>query len=252
MRLAGKAAIITGAADGIGRATAVKFAQEGADSLLFDINRAGVEETAARVVETGRRGEVLVGDLADADTLQRIVDTAVEQLGGFDILVNNAGIFSGGHILEFSPEDYDRLMSINLRAPFFLAQLAGRYWVAEGRPGRIVNLSSVNALVALRDSAAYTASKGAITALTRALALELAPNDITVNAVGPGVIRTGMNRGLLDGTRLEDSWTKRTPLGRLGDPADIANAIAFLASDEASYITGQILYVEGGRTIRMA
>jgi len=114
-----------------------------------------------------------------------------------------------------------------------------------------VNLSSVNALVALRDSAAYTASKGAMSALTRAMALDLAPNGITVNAVGPGVIRTGMNRELLDGTAVEETWTKRTPLGRLGDPEDIANAIAFLASDEASYITGQTLYVEGGRTIRM-
>ncbi|MEE9286167.1 MAG: SDR family NAD(P)-dependent oxidoreductase [Dehalococcoidia bacterium] len=251
MRLQGKAAIITGAADGIGRGIALKFAREGADAFLVDLNEPGVSETAAMARDLGRQAVVLAGDLRDRAFLASIVPHTIEALGTVDILVNNAGVSRPAPYPEYSTDDLDLVLDVNLKAPFLLAQHVARYLVEQKKPGRIVNISSINAEVAaVSGSTAYCASKGGVRLLTRAAAFDLGPYGITVNAVGPGHTRTGMTRPIFaeDAAR-EQEWAGKTPIGRVGEPEDIANAVAFLASDEASYITGQTIYVDGGRTL---
>ena len=251
MRLEGKAAIITGAADGIGRGIAVKFAREGADSFLVDLNAEGVNETAAMVRDLGRRAGVLVGDLRDRAFLRTIVAQAVEALGSVDIVVNNAGVSRPAAYEEYSTDDLDLVLDVNLKAPFLLSQQVARYLVDSKKPGRIVHIASINAeFAAVSGSTAYCASKGGIRLLTKASAYDLGPYGITVNAVGPGHTRTGMTRPIFeeDASR-EQEWAGKTPLRRVGEPEDIANAVAFLVSDEASYITGQTIFVDGGRTL---
>lgn len=251
MRLQGRVAIITGAADGIGKATAIKLAEEGADSLLVDINSEGLQETVERVKGLERKAVALVEDVSANGAPQRIIDAAVKEFGGLHILVNNAGISSGGKpFLELVEEDLDRVLAVNLFAPFLLTRAAADYWIRNRKKGRIVNTSSINAEYVQGQSAPYCASKGGVRMLTKGAAMDLGPYGITVNAVGPGHTRTGMTRNTLTmSPEVEQEWVRRTPLGRLGEPEDIANAIAFLASDDASYITGQTIYVEGGRTI---
>ncbi len=251
MKLQGKVAIVTGAADGIGRGTAVKFAREGADLLLVDLNESGLSATSTLVAEAGGRVEEMVADVTGDDSPERIVARAVERLGALDILVNNAGVPPSGHFLTITEESMDRVMAVNLRAPFLLGQAAARHWIEQKKPGRIVNISSINAETIQGDSSDYCASKGGVRMLTKAAACDLGRYGITVNAVGPGHTRTGMTRHLIDNPELEQDWVGRTPLGRLGEPEDIANAVAFLVSDEAAYITGQTIYVEGGRTLHI-
>ena len=249
MRLQGKIAIITGAADGIGRGAAVKFAKEGADSLLVDINEAGLKETAAAVAKTGRKAKILVQDVAAPDAGEKIVARAIADFGRLDILVNNAGVSQGGFFTDIPPETLDRVIAVNLIAPFLISQAAARHWLATKTRGRIVSTSSINAETVQGNSTAYCASKGGVRTFTRGAAVDLGPHQITVNAVGPGHTITGMTRKHM-GTQWEKDGIERSALKRLGTPEDIANAMAFLASDEASYITGQTIYVEGGRTIQ--
>ncbi len=251
MRFQGKAGIVTGAADGMGRATAVKLAQEGADVLIVDVHAAGLRETANLVARADRRAVELVADVSAPEAPRRIVEAAVRAFGSFDILVNNAGVSTGATFLEVPEEVLDRVLAVNLLAPFLIGQEAARHWIERKKPGRIINIGSINAETIQGLSTAYCASKGGIRMLTKAAACDLGPHGITVNAVGPGHTRTGMTRGPLSNPALERDWISRTPLGRLGEPEDIANAVAFLASDEASYITGQTIYVEGGRTIHI-
>lgn len=251
MRLKGKAAIVTGAGSGIGRACAVKFAREGADVLMADIAPEGLRDTLGLVAKAGRRMADLVIDVSSDGAPELIVSAAVQHFGTFDILVNNAGVSTPGHFLEVPEEVVDKVLAVNLRAPFLLGRAAAAHWMEKKKPGRIINISSINAETIQGNSAAYCASKGGIRMLTKAAACDLGPHGITVNAVGPGHTRTGMTRSLVNNPSLERDWISRTPLGRLGEPEDIASAVVFLASDEASYITGQTIYVEGGRTIHI-
>jgi len=250
MRLHGKTAIITGAADGIGRGIAIKFAKEGADSLLVDLNRAGVEETARLAGAHGYTPKTMVADVSDRSLQGQIIQRAVDEFGVLDILVNNAGVVFVAPFQDFPVDKLHRIMEVNLKAPFLLAQHAARYWIANKRGGRIVSTSSINAESIQPNSAAYAASKGAIRMLTKAMAFDLGPHNITCNAVGPGHTRTGMTRpGLAADPNRERLNASVIPMRRIGEPEDIANAVAFLASDEASYVTGQTIYVEGGRII---
>ncbi len=251
MKLQGKAGIITGAADGMGRATAVKFARAGAGVLIVDVNARGLQETADLVASEDRRAVQLVCDVAAPDAPQRIVSAAVQAFGSFDILVNNAGVAGGQHFLQVTEEMLDRTLAVNLLAPFLIGQAAAQFWLQRKIKGRIVNISSINAETVQGGSTAYCASKGGIRMLTKAAACDLGPYGITVNAVGPGHTRTGMTRHVVSNPELERDWISRTPLGRLGEPEDIANAVAFLVSEDAGYITGQTVYVEGGRTIHI-
>ncbi|BDZ63810.1 SDR family NAD(P)-dependent oxidoreductase [Agromyces mangrovi Wang et al. 2018] len=238
-RLEGRRAIVTGAARGIGRAIAERFAAEGASVAVLDLDADAAEATAA---EIGARAFGV--DLADHDAARAAVHEASAALGGLDVLVNNAGILRLGPLLEITPDEWDLVQRVNARSMLSTTQAAAAVMVPAGA-GRIVNLASMAAKSGGANEAAYAASKAAVVALTRATALELGPHGITANALCPGYILTDMGAA----TRTDDDvarWSARSPLGRLGDPADVAGAALFLASDDGAYLTGQAINVTGG------
>lgn len=250
MSLENKVAIVTGAARGIGLAIARRFVSDGARVVVADID----EDGGSRAVEDlGALGAVRfircdVGDSADVASL---VAGTVQAWGSVDVLVNNAGIVHGADFLEVEEADFDRVLRVNLKGAFLAGQAAARQMVAQiatgGAPGAIVNVSSINAIVAIASQVPYSVSKGGLSQLTRVMALSLAPHGIRVNAVGPGSIMTDMLTAVNADPEARTRMLSRTPLGRIGDPAEIAAVAAFLASDEASYITGQTIYADGGR-----
>ncbi|GLI28027.1 3-oxoacyl-ACP reductase [Agromyces rhizosphaerae] len=238
-RLDGRRAIVTGAARGIGRAIAERFAAEGASVAVLDLDADAARATAH---EIGARAFPV--DLADHDAARAAVAGAAEALGGLDVLVNNAGVLRLGPLLEITADEWDLVQRVNARSMLSTTQAAAPVMIAAGA-GRIVNLASMAAKSGGANEAAYAASKAAVVALTRATALELGPHGITANALCPGYILTDMGAA----TRTDDDvarWSARSPLGRLGDPADVAGAALFLASDDGAYLTGQALNVTGG------
>jgi NAD(P)-dependent dehydrogenase (short-subunit alcohol dehydrogenase family) len=243
--LEGRRAIVTGAASGIGLAAARRFAAEGAAVLLVDI--ADGESEAARLRREGARAWFLRADLADPQAASAVRRHAVGCMGGIDVLMNNAGVIRRADPLDLSLEDFEATLAVNLRAPFLLTQQVGRVMREAGQGGSIINMSSVNALLNIADSLAYSVSKGALNQLTRGFAIGLAPYAIRVNAIGPGTIETPMAVPTALSAETLAAVEARTPLGRLGQPDEIAAIAAFLASDESSYVTGQTIYADGGR-----
>ncbi|MFC6758182.1 MULTISPECIES: SDR family oxidoreductase [Haloarcula] len=248
-RLADRTALITGASSGIGRAIALRFAEAGADVVVADVRedpREGGDPTHERIEkETDQRAAFVETDVSVVADIDDAVATATDEFGGLDVMVNNAGVFTASAPIETVDEaDYDWLMDINLKGVYFGSKLAADVMRDDGG-GTIVNLSSVAGLVGYPNASTYCASKGAITNLTRELALELGPADIRVNAINPGVIETTMTTEdeAVAGT-IEDG----IPLRRDGQPGDVADAALFLASDESSYVTGHNLVVDGGYT----
>lgn len=247
MTLAGKVALVTGSAQGIGRAIAVRLAQEGANIVVDDrADDSRAEETLAEVRAAGREGHVVSGDIADPASDRRIVEDGIAAMGRIDILVNNAGVEVRSAFLDTSEADYDRVLGVNLRGVFFTTQSFVRHLADSGQPGRIINISSVHEELPFPHFASYCASKGGLKMLMRNLAIELAPKGITVNNVAPGAIATPINNRLLHTPELLQQLMQNIPLGRLGTPNDVAGLVAFLASDEAGYITGTTLFVDGG------
>jgi NAD(P)-dependent dehydrogenase (short-subunit alcohol dehydrogenase family) len=241
-RFKDKVALITGAAQGIGLATAERLAQEGAIVVGSDLQPA----VAERMQKLGGLG--VIADVGSQADIQRMFDKAVEAYGGVDVLVNNAGVTSPADFLDFKLEDFERVLRINLVSAFSLSQLFARHLVARQEPGAIVNMSSINGQVALPNQTAYVTSKGGLNQLTKVMAISLAKHDIRVNAIGPGTILSEMSKARVWAT--EESRRRilsRTPLGRPGEVEEVASVVAFLASADASYMTGQVLYVEGGR-----
>jgi NAD(P)-dependent dehydrogenase (short-subunit alcohol dehydrogenase family) len=246
-RLAGRSALVTGAAAGIGRAIAEAFADEGADVALLDRDAARLAEAEQGLAGSGRKILAIACDLADAEAARAAVAQAVDGLGKLDILVNNAGMLAAGDVLNLSLEDFDRVLAVNLRAPFVIGQAAARHMVERGLKGAIINMSSINAVLAIPGQLAYVTSKGGINQLTKTMALGLAPHGVRVNAIGPGSVMTDILKGVMGSEEAKRSILARTPLGRIGEPAEIAKVAVFLASDEASYLTGQTIYPDGGR-----
>jgi glucose 1-dehydrogenase len=247
-RLVGKCAIVTGAANGIGLACARRLAADGASIALADIN-ADLGEAAAKALrDEGARAIFVATDVTDRAAIDALVNRAVDEFGRLDVMLNNAGVALTGSILEMSDEIFDKVLATNLRSAFIGTQLAARQMVASGRGGVIINMSSVNALLAIPGLAAYACSKGALNQLTKVAAIELAAHKIRVVAIGPGTILTELAKKAVMG---DDAGRRkilaRTPLGRAGEPEEVASVASFLASDDASYITGQTIYPDGGR-----
>lgn len=245
MRLADRVAIVTGAGRGIGRAIALGFAREGAHLAIADLDPETAERTAGEVRALGRAALAIVVDVTQRGQVEAMVERTVAELGRLDVLVSNAGISVRHDFLELPEEVWDRVMAINLKGVFLCGQAAARHMARAGG-GAIVNLASQRAEVADRRQAAYVASKGGVRMLTKAMAVDLAPYAIRVNAIGPATTLTDLNRERLADPAERHRTLDRIPLGRLGDPDDIVGPAIFLASDEARFVTGHCLFVDGG------
>jgi len=251
MRLVDKVALVTGAGSGNGRGIALRFAEEGADIVVVDVNEKAAEETAAMVQRLGRRGLVITTDISKRTQVEEMVGRAVEGFGHLDILVNNAGVSSRASVLDLKEEEWDRVLNINLKGMFLCTQAVAREMVGRGAGGKIVNIGSINSEVVIPHQVHYASSKGGVRMFTKAAAMDLAPFGINVNAIGPGVIETGMTDPALKvESERRAQVLQNIPWGRIGIPRDVANVALFLASDESDYVTGTIIFVDGGWTIR--
>ncbi len=248
--LAGKAAIVTGAGRGIGRGIALGLAEAGADLIIhYHRSAEGAEEVAARARAMGRRAHVIQGDVAHAADRARLIEAAARELGGLDILVNNSGITLPRPFLEIDEALWDRTHAVNLKGMFFLAQAAARYMIDHRTRGRIINLSSVQGRYGVPHHAHYAATKGGIDSMTRVMALELAPYGITVNAVAPGLVE--VERYWDTPGYSPERFGPTVPLGRVGTPRDVAGLVVYLCSEAADWMTGQVIYIDGGSTARL-
>jgi 3-oxoacyl-[acyl-carrier protein] reductase len=242
--LDGKTAVVTGGSRGIGRAIALRLATQGADICIsYRGNTAAAAEAVAEIEALGRKGHAVQADSADPESAKTLVSTALERLGKIDILVNNAGITRDDLIMRMKPEDWNDVIDTNLSGTFWAIKAVTRPMM-KARSGRIVNITSVSGQAGQMGQANYSSAKAGLIGLTKATARELASRGITCNAVAPGFVMTELTQDL--DVKLLDAIKAQTPLGRFATPQEIADAVAFLASDEAAYITGQVLAVDGG------
>ena len=249
--LQGKAALVTGAAQGIGRACAERLARDGAHVMLSDVDGGKVSTVVNAIVASGGKAESMACDVSRPKAVAAMLSATVAAFGAIDIAINNAGVIDSADFLDLELAEFDRVLSVNLRGAFMVAQGAARQMVRQiksGRaPGVIVNMSSANAHFGLHDHVAYTVSKGGIGQITKAAAISLAKYGIRVNAIGPGTINTDIVKAVANNPAALKMILSRTPLGRFGDPSEVAAIAAFLASSESSYITGQTIFPDGGR-----
>jgi len=243
--LAGKVAIVTGSARGIGKAIALGLAQRGADVVITDVDEAQARQTASEVSELGRRSLAIRCDVGSREEVEGLIKQVVTELGQLDIYVNNAGITRDTLLIRMSEDQWSQVMDINLKGTFFGCKAAAKVMM-KARTGRIVNIASVVGRMGNVGQANYSASKAGVIALTRTAARELAARNITVNAVAPGYIETEMTQGLPE--KAKAAFLERIPLGRPGSAEDVAGAVCFLCSPAADYITGQCITVDGGMT----
>jgi glucose 1-dehydrogenase len=250
MRLAGKNTLVTGASSGIGRAIAIRFAREGANvAINYHSGAAEAEITRQAVCDLGAKAIVIGADVSDENKVKAMFKETLEAFGSLDVLVNNSGIQAPCPSHELEAADFDRILAVNLRGPFLCAREALRHFLSRNKGGVILNDSSVHAIIPKPKYLSYSISKGGLENLTRTLALEYADRGIRVNAVGPGAIVTPMNSAWIDNPKMRAEVESHIPMGRSGEPDEIAAVFAFLASDEASYITGQTLFACGGLTL---
>ena len=250
MKLSGKSAIVTGAAQGIGYAIARRFLDEGARVVIADINEEGGREAEEQLSALGEV-HYIHADVGERLDIHNLVASTMDLFGEIDVLVNNAGIVMGGEFFDISEDDFDKVMRVNLKGAFLASQSAARHMVKRveqgGPAGSIINMSSINAKLAIPSQIPYTVSKGAVRQLTNVMAQALAPHGIRVNAIGPGSIATEMLETVNNNPQARHRVLSRTPMGRIGEPEEIASIAAFLASGDAGYITGQTIYADGGR-----
>jgi len=255
MPFSNKTAIITGGAKGIGLACAERFAADGAKVIIADIDDKEGELSCQAIQAAGGEASYFHCDVSKKLDVRNMVTGAVDTYGPIDVLVNNAGIIASGDFLDISEKDFDQVIRVNLKGAFLVGQTVARQMVKQleqdeerkNAPGSIINMSSVNAVLAIATQVPYTVSKGGMNQLTKIMALSLAPHNIRVNAIGPGSIMTEILQAVANDKVANDKIMSRTPLGRIGEPAEIASIAAFLASKDASYITGQTIYADGGR-----
>jgi 3-oxoacyl-[acyl-carrier protein] reductase len=238
-----KVAIVTGSARGIGKAIALKLAKDGYDVVISDILEDVAKETAKEIEALGQKSLVVVADVSKAEDAARLIDETVKAFGRLDVLVNNAGITRDNLAIRMKESEWDMVLNINLKGTFLCSQAAAKVMMKK-RSGRIVNIASVSGILGTAGQANYASSKAGVIALTKALARELGPRNITVNAVAPGFIITEMTEKLPE--KVKEDYLAQIPLKRGGTPEDVANVVAFLASDAASYVTGTTLIVSGG------
>ena len=243
--LSGRTAVVIGGTSGIGRAIAIALAQAGADVVPTGRRETQGREVAGEIRKHGRRSLVRVTDVRDPGSIQALADAVISEFGKADILVNAAGITKRTATLDVTDEEWEAIMDTNLTGVLRACRTFGAHMI-ERRYGRIINIGSLTSLVALHEVAAYGASKAGVAALTKSLAIEWAPHGVCVNAILPGVIRTALNEGLLDGTDRGRELLVRTPMRRFGLPEEMAGAAVFLASEAASFVTGHLLAVDGG------
>ena len=245
LELNGKTAVVIGGTSGIGRALAHGLAEAGAYVVSSSRRRAQVDETALEIEQRGRKTLRITSDVSDRATLQNLLDECVKEFGKVDILVNCAGRTKRAPTLEFAEDDWNDIIETNLTGTLRACQIFGRHFI-ENKYGRIINIASLSTFVSLFEVAAYSASKAAVASLTKSLAIEWAKYGVNVNAVAPGVFKTDLNRELLESTERGREFQIRTPMGRFGAVEELAGAAVFLASDAASFVTGEVLVVDGG------
>lgn len=245
--LDGKVALITGSSSGIGQGIAKKFAEAGAAVVInYNAGAQGAEATLAMVKEAGSTGIILQADITRMEDIRKLIDAAYDKFGALDILVNNAGMEKKAPFTEVQETDYDRVMAVNLRGPFFLTQYFVQKLQSAKQPGRIINISSVHEDMVFPGFTSYCISKGGMRMFMRNLAVELGPMNITINNIAPGAIRTPINKKLEANKEQMEALLKNIPLNRLGTAEDVAELAAFLASDKAGYITGSTYVLDGG------
>lgn len=251
-RLANKVAIITGAARGIGRAIALRFAEEGCSLSLSDLNLAGVQATAreceAKGAAHGIRTATFPTNVTNRADVEAMIRGTAEQLGRLDILVNNAGIFNNAAFELMTDDQWNSMINVNLNSVFLVSQVAVRHWLKVQQPGNIISLASVSAVVAFTESSHYCTAKAGVAEMMRCIAMELGPMGIRANSMAPGIMATEMTKPALSEPELAADWMRRIPQRRYGTPEDVANLALFLASDESSYVNGDMIYVDGGAT----
>lgn len=246
-KLAGKVALVTGSSSGIGQGIAIRLAKDGADIVInYSGHVEGAQETQKQVEALGRKSIIVQADVSTVADVQAMVNAGWDQLGKVDVLVNNAGVEKGSDFVDVTEADYDQVLGVNLKGPFFTTQAFVRRLLAVNLPGRVINISSVHEDMVFPHFATYCASKGGIRMLMRDLAVELGPKNITVNNIAPGAIITPINKSLLEDKAKLNPLLANIPLGRLGTVDDVSALAAFLASDEAAYVTGSTYFVDGG------
>ena len=244
MLLDGKIALVTGASRGIGRAIAIELAKEGATvAINYAGNKTAAEEVKNIITEMGGKAMIIQADVSDENSAMNMVEEVIKEFGGIDILVNNAGITRDGLFIRMKEDDWNAVINTNLTGIFNCTKVAAKY-IMKKRSGKIINMSSVSGIMGNAGQTNYAAAKAGVIGFTKSLAREMASRGITVNAVAPGFIATDMTAAMPE--KAQEHVLASIPLGKMGEPKDIANAVLFLASDKASYITGQVIHVDGG------